>query len=266
MTTLGWLQLGLFVALLVAITKPLGIYLWQVLDPARAGGKPFLAPVLGPVERLIYWVLRVDPRKEHNWKQYGVAMLLFSLVTAVFTYGIMRLQDYLPWHQYLDAAISRTPMTGHLAFNTALSFTTNTNWQSYGGESTMSYFTQMVGLASHNFMSAAVGIAIAAVLIRGIVRSESKTVGNFWVDLVRIHLYVLLPICLVFAVFLVSQGDGAELQALHRGEHAGPDAGGVGHAAGVADHRAGAGGLAGGHQDAGDQRRRFFQRQRGPSV
>jgi potassium-transporting ATPase potassium-binding subunit len=201
MTASGWLQLGIFVALIVAITKPLGVYLWRVLDPDRAGKRTFLDPVLAPVERLIYWIIRVDPKKEHNWKQYAIAMLIFSVVTAVFTYGMMRLQDRLPLNPQKLPATSE-----HLAFNTAVSFTTNTNWQSYPGESTMSYLTQMAGLASHNFFSAGVGIAIAAVLIRGISRQGSKTVGNFWVDLVRIHLYVLLPICTVFAVFLVSQG------------------------------------------------------------
>jgi potassium-transporting ATPase potassium-binding subunit len=206
MTAMGWLQLIIYVVLLVAITKPLGIYLWRVLDPARAGREPLLARLLGPLERLIYRILRVDRTREHNWKQYCVAMLAFSLVTAAATYGLMRLQDHLPWHQYLDAATTRTPMTEHLAFNTAMSFTTNTNWQSYGGESTMSYFTQMVALVSHNFFSAAIGIAIAAALIRGIARNASATVGNFWVDLVRIHFYILLPICVVYAIFLVSQG------------------------------------------------------------
>jgi K+-transporting ATPase ATPase A chain len=201
MTASGWLQLGIYVALLLAITKPLGLYLWRVLDPARAGGKTFLDPVLGPVERLIYRILRVDPAKEHNWKQYAVAMLIFSVVTAVFTYGMLRLQDKLPLNPQKLAATSE-----HLAFNTAMSFTTNTNWQSYVGEATMSYLSQMAGLASHNFFSAAVGIAIAAALIRGICRNGSKTVGNFWVDLVRIHLYLLLPICLIYATFLVSQG------------------------------------------------------------
>lgn len=201
MTAMGWVQLAIYVVLLVLITKPLGLYLWRVLDPALAGGGTFLDPVLGPIERLIYRVLRVNPKQEHNWKQYGIAMLLFSLVTALVTYGTMRLQDKLPLNPQGLSAVSE-----HLSFNTAMSFTTNTNWQSYGGESTMSYLTQMVGLASHNFFSAAVGIAIAAVLIRGITRSHAKTVGNFWVDLVRLHLYVLLPICTIFAIVLVSQG------------------------------------------------------------
>ncbi len=201
MTAMGWLQLLLFVALLVAITKPLGIYLWRLLDPDRAGRGVFLEKIGGPLERLIYKILRINPTREHNWKHYCIAMLLFSVVTAIASYGIMRYQDHLPLNPQSLPATSE-----HLAFNTAISFTTNTNWQSYPGESTMSYFTQMIGLASHNFFSAAVGIAIAAVLIRGISRDSSKTVGNFWVDLVRLHLYLLLPVCVIYAVFLISQG------------------------------------------------------------
>ncbi len=137
---------------------------------------------------------------------YAAAILLFSLVTMVFTYVVLRFQDHLPFHGIIDGLANKTPITPDLAFNTAASFTTNTNWQSYSGENTMSYFSQMVGLASHNFWSAAVGIAVAAALVRGIARHESGTVGNFWVDLVRIHYYLLLPICMVYAVFLISQG------------------------------------------------------------
>ncbi|MDB5171650.1 MAG: K+-transporting ATPase, KdpA, partial [Phycisphaerales bacterium] len=165
MNTLGWVQLVLYIAALLAITKPMGLYLVRVLD---ARGKTFLDPVLKPVERLLYRLFGVDPLKEHNWKQYSLAMLIFSAVTAAFTYAILRLQGWLPWHQYVDALSNKTPLTPHLAFNTAVSFTTNTNWQSYSGENTMSYFSQMVALASHNFWSAAVGIAIAAALVRGI--------------------------------------------------------------------------------------------------
>jgi K+-transporting ATPase ATPase A chain len=143
----------------------------------------------------------VKPDREHNWKQYTLAMLLFSLVSCVFTYAILRLQHLLPLNPQ-----GLGPLSEHLAFNTAVSFTTNTNWQSYGGESTMSYFSQMVALAIHNFVSAATGIAIAAALVRGIARHSVNTIGNFWVDLVRVTYYLLLPICLVFAVFLVSQG------------------------------------------------------------
>ena len=206
MTLSGWIQLAIYVLILVAITKPLGIYLLRVLDPEQAGGGTFLDPALGWLERLIYRILRVDPKREQNWKQYGIAMLIFSLVTAAMTYGILRFQEHLPWHQNLDNLSNRTAMTGDLAFDTAASFTTNTNWQSYGGENTMTYFSQMVALASHNFFSAAVGIAVAAAVIRGIARNRVSTIGNFWRDLVRLHLYLLLPICVVYALFLVSQG------------------------------------------------------------
>ncbi len=202
MNASGWIQLSLYVGILLLITKPLGIYLFQVLD----GKNTFLDPVLGPVERLTYRLLRVDPRREYSWKQYTAALLLFSLVTMVFTYGVLRFQDHLPFHGFIDALPNKTAMTPDLAFNTAASFTTNTNWQAYSGENTMSYFSQMVALASHNFWSAALGIAVAAALVRGIARHESGTVGNFWVDLVRIHYYLLLPICLFYALFLVSQG------------------------------------------------------------
>jgi K+-transporting ATPase ATPase A chain len=194
----GWIQLALFVGLLVALTKPMGLYLVQVLD---VQGKPFLTPVMSPAERLLYFLLRVDPQKEQDWKQYTFALIAFSLVSALFTYAILRLQHILPLNPQ-----GLGPVGDHLSFNTAVSFTTNTNWQSYGGESTMSYLSQMVGLAFHNFVSAAVGIAIAAALVRGIARNSAKTIGNFWTDLIRITLYVLLPICLVYAVFLVSQG------------------------------------------------------------
>jgi K+-transporting ATPase ATPase A chain len=198
-----WIQLLLFCGVLLAITKPLGVYLYRVLD---ANGKTWLDPVLRPIERLLYKLFGVDSTKEQDWKQYCVAMLMFSMVTMLFTYAVLRFQDHLPWHSYVDALSNKTALTPALSFNTSASFTTNTNWQNYGGENTMSYFSQMVGLASHNFWSAAVGIAIAAALVRGISRDKAKTVGNFWVDVVRIHLYLLIPICIVYAVFLVSQG------------------------------------------------------------
>jgi K+-transporting ATPase ATPase A chain len=143
----------------------------------------------------------VDSSKEHNWKQYTLAMLLFSLVGCLFTYAILRLQNILPLNPQ-----GLGPVSSHLAFNTAVSFTTNTNWQNYSGESTMSYFSQMVGLAFHNFVSAATGIAIAAAFVRAIARHSANTLGNFWVDLVRVTYYLLIPICVVFALFLVSQG------------------------------------------------------------
>src|SRR6478672_5806486 len=194
----GCLQFALYFAALVLITKPIGLYLVQVLD---ANGRTWLDPVLRPLERLTYRLMGVDSSKEHNWKQYTLAMLLFSLVSCLFTYAILRLQNLLPLNPQGLGAVS-----ADLAFNTAVSFTTNTNWQSYVGETTMSYFSQMVGLAFHNFVSAATGIAIAAALVRAIARHSAQTIGNFWVDLVRVTYYLLLPICLVFAVFLVSQG------------------------------------------------------------
>src|SRR6266571_4291623 len=198
MTSSGWLQLTLYVAVLAAITKPMGLYLCQVLD---ANGRTWVDPVIKPLERLTYRIMGVDSKREHDWKQYPLAMLLFSLVSCLFTYAILRLQHLLPLNPQGFGAVSPD-----LAFNTAVSFTTNTNWQSYGGESTMSYFSQMVALVIHNFGSAATGIAIAAALVRGIARRSATTLGNFWVDLVRTTYYLLLPICLVFAVFLVSQG------------------------------------------------------------
>jgi K+-transporting ATPase ATPase A chain len=198
MQTFGWLQLVLYVVALVVITKPMGLYLMQVLD---ANGRTWLDRAIQPCERLTYRVMGVNPAREHDWKQYTFAMLLFSLVSCLFTYAILRLQHLLPLNPQ-----GFGPMSEHLAFNTAVSFTTNTNWQSYGGESTLSYLAQMAGLTLHNFTSAAVGIGLAAALVRGIARQSATTLGNFWVDLVRVTYYLLLPICLVFAVFLVSQG------------------------------------------------------------
>src|SRR5882724_7295692 len=198
MQTSGWLQLILFVVALAAITKPMGLYLMQVLD---ANGRTWFDPVLRPLERLTYRVMGVDSSKEHDWKQYTLAMLLFSFVGCLFTYALLRLQHLLPLNPQ-----GLGPVSPDLAFNTATSFTTNTNWQSYVGESTMSYLSQMVALVIHNFASAATGIAIAAALVRGIARHSAGTIGNFWVDLIRTTYYLLLPICIVFAVFLVSQG------------------------------------------------------------
>jgi K+-transporting ATPase ATPase A chain len=200
--TLGWIQLALFVGLLLLITKPLGLYLLQVLD---ARGRTWLDPIVGPLERLTYRLGGVDSSKEQHWKQYTISMLIFSLFTMLVTYAILRLQAFLPLQHLLNPQ-GFSAVGDHLAFNTAASFTTNTNWQSYGGESTMSYLSQMVALASQNFFSAAVGITIAAALVRCIARHCADTVGNFWVDLVRVTYYLLLPICLVSAIFLISQG------------------------------------------------------------
>jgi K+-transporting ATPase ATPase A chain len=202
MNTSGWFQLILFAGALLVTAKPLGLYLCKVLD---ANGKTFLDPVLKPLERLTYKLTGVDSTQEHDWKRYAAAMLLFSLVAMLFTYAILRLQAALPFQSFFNPQ-KLGEVSGHLSFNTAASFTTNTNWQSYGGESTMSYFSQMVALAIHNFVSAAVGISIAAALVRGISRHTAETIGNFWVDLTRVTYYLLLPICVVLAIVLVSQG------------------------------------------------------------
>ncbi|SPE50476.1 Potassium-transporting ATPase A chain [Verrucomicrobia bacterium] len=205
MRSIDWLQLAVYVGALALITKPMGLYLLRVLD---ANGRTWFDPLLRPLERVTYRVMGVKSDKEHDWKQYTLAMLMFSLVSCLFTYAILRLQHVLPLNpQKFD------PLSPDLSFNTATSFTTNTNWQSYSGESTMSYLSQMLALVIHNFSSAAVGIAIAAALVRGIARHSTKTLGNFWVDLVRTTYYLLLPICTVFAVFLVSQG---MIQNFHR--------------------------------------------------
>jgi potassium-transporting ATPase potassium-binding subunit len=194
----GWIQLALYILILLLLTKPVGLYLCRVLD---AEGTTFLDPILRPVEQLLYRLFGIDPKEEQGWIQYTVSMLSFSLVGLLFTYTVLRLQHLLPLNPQGFGAVSPD-----LAFNTAVSFTTNTNWQNYGGESTLSYFSQMVGLVFHNFASAATGIAIAAALVRGIARHTAKTIGNFWVDLVRTNLYLLLPICIVYSLFLVSQG------------------------------------------------------------
>ncbi|MGA2173769.1 MAG: potassium-transporting ATPase subunit KdpA [Verrucomicrobiota bacterium] len=196
--SLDWLQLACFVAVLALVTKPMGLYLCQVLD---ARGKTWLDAVLKPLEKLTYRVMGVDPEREQDWKQYAFAMLLFSLVSCLFTYAILRLQQRLPLNPQAFGALSPD-----LAFNTAVSFTTNTNWQSYSGESTMSYLSQMLALVIHNFASAATGIALAAALVRAVARNSARTLGNFWVDLIRTTYYLLVPVCVVVAVFLVSQG------------------------------------------------------------
>jgi len=193
-----WLQLGLFVGVLALFTKPMGLYLVQVLN---GKGRTWLDPVFKPLERVTYRLMGVNAAVEQNWKQYTLAMLMFSLVSCLFTYAILRWQHLLPLNPQGFPALSPD-----LAFNTAVSFVSNTNWQSYGGESTMSYLSQMVALVIHNFTSAATGIAIAAAFVRALASHLVKTLGNFWVDLVRITYYLLLPISLVFSIFLLSQG------------------------------------------------------------
>jgi len=197
MTLNGFLQLGIYFLLLLALTKPLGIYMTKVFS----GERIFLGRILGPLERLIYRICRIDEHEEQHWTTYTVAMLTFSLVGLLVLYGLQRLQYYLPLNPQNFSGVAPD-----LAFNTASSFTTNTNWQAYSGESTMSYFVQMAGLAFHHFVSAATGIALAIAFIRGIARRETKTLGNFWVDLTRTTLYVLLPFCIIGALLLVSQG------------------------------------------------------------
>ncbi|MGA2966221.1 MAG: potassium-transporting ATPase subunit KdpA [Terriglobales bacterium] len=197
MTTNGWIQIVVFLALILAITKPLGVYMAKVFSRERT----FLDPVARPIERLLYRLTGVDEEREMRWTEYAFSMLLFSGASMLLLYLIQRVQQFLPLNPQKFGAVAQA-----LAFNTAASFTTNTNWQNYSGESTMSYLTQMAGLAYHNFASAAVGIALAIAFVRGIARKEKETIGNFWVDMTRSILWVLLPGCTVYALLLVSQG------------------------------------------------------------
>ena len=192
-----YLQLIVFILVLAFTAKPLGIYMDQVFD----GTRTFLSPVLRPLEHLLYRLIGVDPHEDQHWTRYAIHLLVFSAVSMAFTYAILRLQHLLPLNPAGQGVI-----VPHLAFNTAMSFTTNTNWQSYGGESTMSYLSQMVALVIHNFFSAATGIAVAVALIRALARKEGKGIGNFWADTIRCILYVLLPISFGYAIFLISQG------------------------------------------------------------
>jgi potassium-transporting ATPase potassium-binding subunit len=197
MTILGWIQIALFCAIVVALVKPLGWFMTRVFN----GERTFLSPVLRPVEVALYRLGGVDERREQHWLTYTVAMLLFNVGGFVILYTLMRFQALLPFNPSEMSAVAPD-----LAFNTAVSFVTNTNWQNYGGESTMSYLVQMLGLTHQNFLSAATGIALSIALVRGFARASAKTIGNFWVDVTRGTLYILLPICIVFALFLVSQG------------------------------------------------------------
>jgi K+-transporting ATPase ATPase A chain len=204
MTTTGILFIVLFLGLLLAVTRPLGAYMARVYQ----GERTWLDPVLGPVERLLYRICGVDPAAEQGWKLYTASMLLFNLAGLLLLFALMRLQEFLPFN---PRGLSNVPTD--LAWNTAVSFTTNTNWQNYGGETTMSYLVQMAGLTMHNFVSAATGMAIAIALTRGLARRSAQTIGNFWVDLVRSTLYVLLPICVVGAIVLVVLGIPQNLNA-----------------------------------------------------
>jgi len=197
MTVNGWVQLALYLGLLLALVKPLGAFMADVLE----GRRTFLSPVLGPLERACYRLAGVDPAVESGWKPYALQMLTFNLLGLLAVYALQRVQHQLPLDpQHLG------PVSADSAFNTAVSFATNTNWQGYGGETTMSYLTQMLGLTVQNFVSAASGIATAAAFIRGLARHSAATIGNFWVDLTRATLYILLPLSLVLAVVLVAQG------------------------------------------------------------
>jgi potassium-transporting ATPase potassium-binding subunit len=197
MTVIGWIQIILFCAIVAALVKPLGAYMTHVFN----GERTFLSPVLRPVESGLYWIGGVDEKREQHWLTYTVAMLLFHVGGFLVLYAVMRLQAVLPFNPAEQSAVAED-----LSFNTAISFITNTNWQNYGGESTMSYLVQMLGLTHQNFLSAATGIALAVALIRGFSRSSMRTIGNFWVDVTRCTLYVLLPICVVYTLFLVWQG------------------------------------------------------------
>ena len=208
MTANGWLQILFFLALVFLVTKPLGVYMARLF----AGERTFLHPVLRPIEKLLYRLTGVEETHEMRWTEYAISMLLFSVVSMLLLYLLERLQGFLPWNPQKLGAVS----PASLAFNTAASFTTNTNWQNYAGETTMSYFTQMAGLAYHNFVSAGVGITLAIAFIRGIARRQMPTIGNFWVDLVRSCLWVLLPFCVVGSLLLVSQGAVQNLRPYDR--------------------------------------------------
>ena len=197
MTIIGWIQILLFCVIVVALVKPLGAYMTHVFN----GERTWLSLVLGPVERAIYWAGGVDQKREQSWLMYAVGMLLFHVGGFLILYALMRLQGALPFNPAGMAATSED-----LTFNTASSFITNTNWQNYGGESTLSYLVQMLGLTHQNYLSAATGIVLGMALIRGFARASARTVGNFWVDITRCTLYILLPICIVYTLFLVWQG------------------------------------------------------------
>src|SRR6266550_2035218 len=197
MTVIGWSQILLYCGIIGAIVPVLGAYMTRVFN----GERTFLSPVLRPVEGALYWIGGVDERREQQWTTYTVSMLFFHVGGFLILYALMRLQAGLPFNPAEQSAVA-----SDLSLNTAMSFITNTNWQNYGGESTMSYLVQMLGLTHQNFLSAATGIVLAIALIRGFARHSVRTVGNFWVDVTRCTLYILLPICILYALFLVWQG------------------------------------------------------------
>jgi potassium-transporting ATPase potassium-binding subunit len=198
MTLIGWTQIVIFAAIVVALVKPLGAYMTRVF----AGERTFLSPLLRPVEIVLYRAAGVDETREQHWLAYTVAMLLFHVGGFAILYALLRLQHAIPYFNPADQAA----VAPDLAFNTAVSFVTNTNWQNYGGETTLSYLAQMLGLTHQNFLSAATGIVLAVALVRGFARASARTVGNFWVDITRCTLYILLPLCIPYALFLVWQG------------------------------------------------------------
>src|SRR5208282_3865829 len=204
MTANGWVQIAIFCAVVIAVTRPFGGYMTRVFN----GDRTLLSLVLRPVERAVYWACGVDEKTEQHWLAYAVSMLVFSLVGFLSLYALQRLQALLPFNPAGQSAVEQS-----LAFNTAVSFVTNTNWQSYTPETTMSYLVQMAGLTVHNFLSAATGIALAIALIRAFARRSGKTLGNFWVDMTRCTLYVLMPVSVIVALFFVWQGMPQNLSA-----------------------------------------------------
>ncbi|WP_375457351.1 potassium-transporting ATPase subunit KdpA, partial [uncultured Methylobacterium sp.] len=197
MTLNGWIQIALYCAVVLALVRPLGGYMTRVFT----GERTLLSPVLAPIERGLYRVSGIDGAQEQHWLAYTGAVILFHVFGFAILYAILRLQAVLPFNPAEQAAVAPD-----LAFNTSASFITNTNWQSYGGESTLSYLTQMLGLTHQNFLSAATGMAVAVALIRGFSRASTGTIGSFWVDMTRAVLYVLLPICILYTLFLVFEG------------------------------------------------------------
>ena len=248
MTLVGWLQIVLVLAAVVACSMPLSAFVARVYS----GERTFLSPALGPIERGFYRLAGVDPAREQDWYAYTIAMIVFSVAGFLSLYALQRLQNVLPLNPRGFDAVAPD-----LAFNTSSSFITNTNWQNYGGETTMSHLTQMLGLTVHNFLSAATGLAMAFALVRGFARSSAATVGNFWVDVTRVTLYILLPISFVGALVFVALGHAADACRRRRRDDARRRQ--AGHF-----HRPG--GESGDHQGARHQRRRLLQRQRGAPV
>ena len=257
MTAKGILQIALYFIVLIAAAVPLGRYMARVYS----GEAVFLSGLAGPLEKWIYRCCRIDQEQEMTWKAYAGGLLIFNLTGCLAVYLMQRLQGFLPFNPHEFSAVSPD-----LAFNTAVSFVTNTNWQAYGGETTMSFFTQMAGLAVQNFASAASGMAVLLAFIRGMKRTLSQTIGNVWVDLTRSIIYILLPLSLVMALVLVSQGvvqtlqSPAKVQLLEQAKDE------KGHVVTGAGDSPGACGKPGGHKATGNQRWGLFQRQLGPSA